>query len=45
MQTTTNNNEQLNETRNKFNNKVSRLSILGVSRTVKWNSKRRYRTI
>ena len=32
----------LNEERNNFNNKVSRLNILGECRTVKWNKQRRF---
>lgn len=45
MEITTNNNEYLTETRNKFNNKVSRLANLGLSKSAKWNRKRRYRAI
>jgi len=40
-----NENNQLNETRNNFNNKVSRLNMLGDCRSVKWNKQRRFRTI
>ena len=40
-----NGNNQLNETRNMFNIKVSRLSILGESKMIKWNQRRRFRTI
>jgi len=40
-----NENNQLNEIRNNFNNKVSRLNMLGDSRSVKWNTQRRFRTI
>ena len=40
-----NENNQLNEIRNNFNNKVSRLNMLGDCRSVKWNKQRRFRTI
>jgi len=40
-----NGNGQLNEERNNFNNKVSRLNILGDCRSIKWNKQRRFRTI
>ncbi|MEO2056275.1 MAG: hypothetical protein ABGW67_02810 [Flavobacteriaceae bacterium] len=40
-----NGNNQLNETRNIFNIKVSRLNILGESKMIKWNQRRRFRTI
>lgn len=40
-----NENNQLNETRNNFNNKVSRLNMLGDCRSVKWNTQRRFRTL
>jgi len=40
-----NGNAQLNETRDIFNYKVSKLNILGESKTIKWNVRRRFRTI
>ena len=40
-----NGNTQLNETRNIFNIKVSRLNILGETKMIKWNLRRRFRTI
>ena len=40
-----NGNNQLNEARNMFNIKVSRLNILGESKMIKWNQRRRFRTI
>ena len=40
-----NGNAQLNETRDVFNHKVSKLNILGDSKTIKWNGRRRFRTI
>lgn len=40
-----NGNTQLNNDRNNFNNKVSKLSYLGNSSKVKWSDKRRYRNI
>ena len=43
--TQNNGNTQLNNDRNNFNNKVSKLSLLGKSKKVKWSDKRRYRNI
>ncbi len=40
-----NGNDQLNEIRNTFNYKVSKLNILGESKKIKWNKSRRFRTI
>ncbi len=40
-----NGNTQLNNDRNNFNDKVSKLSLLGKSKKVKWSDKRRYRNI
>lgn len=40
-----NGNTQLNNDRNNFNDKVSKLKILGNSKKVKWSDKRRYRNI
>ena len=40
-----NGNTQLNETRNIFNIKVSRLNILGETKMIKWNQRRIFRTI
>ena len=40
-----NGNPQLNGERNTFNQRVSRLSMLGNSKKVKWSDKRRYRNI
>lgn len=40
-----NGNTQLNDTRNSFNEKVSRLSMLGQTKKVKWSDKRRFRNI
>ncbi len=40
-----NGNTQLNTDRNAFNFKVSRLSMLGQSKKVKWSDKRRFRNI
>jgi hypothetical protein len=45
MQSNLNSNVQLNTLRENFNSKTSKLSILGVTKTVIWNSKRRYRSI
>ena len=41
----TNGNTQLNTDRNAFNYRVSRLSILGSTKKVKWSDKRRFRNI
>ena len=38
-------NEQLNATRNSFNNKVSKYRMLGGSKKVQWDSARRNRSI
>jgi hypothetical protein len=43
--TQNNGNTQLNDNRNNFNDKVSKLSLLGKSKKVKWSDKRRYRNI
>ncbi len=43
--TQNNGNTQLNDSRNNFNDKVSKLSLLGKSKKVKWSDKRRYRNI
>ena len=40
-----NGNTQLNNDRNNFNQKISKLSLLGNSKKVKWSDKRRYRNI
>lgn len=40
-----NGNTQLNNDRNNFNDKVSKLSLLGKSKKIKWSDKRRYRNI
>ena len=40
-----NGNPHTQETRNQFNNKVSKLAILGQSKKVKWSDKRRFRNI
>ena len=40
-----NGNTQLNNDRNNFNDKDSKLSLLGKSKKVKWSDKRRYRNI
>ena len=40
-----NGNSQLNNTRESFNEKVSKLSILGKTKKVQWENKRRYRSI
>ena len=40
-----NGNTQLNNDRNNFNDKVSKLSYLGKSSKIKWSDKRRYRNI
>jgi len=40
-----NGNDQLNEIRNTFNYKVSKLNILGESKKIKWNKSRRFRAI
>ncbi len=43
--TQNNGNTKLNDSRNNFNDKVSKLSLLGKSKKVKWSDKRRYRNI
>jgi hypothetical protein len=43
--TQNNGNIQLNNDRNNFNHKVSKLGYLGKSSKVKWSDKRRYRNI
>jgi len=40
-----NGNTQLNNERNNFNDKVSKLLYLGKSSKIKWSDKRRYRNI
>ena len=40
-----NGNTQLNTDRNTFNQRVSRLAMLGQTKKVKWSDKRRYRNI
>jgi hypothetical protein len=40
-----NGNTQVNQTRNSFNDKVSKLRILGSTKKVAWDSKRRNRAI
>ena len=41
----TNGNTQLNGDRNAFNQRVSRLLMLGNTKKVKWSDRRRYRNI
>jgi hypothetical protein len=41
----TNGNNQVNQARNTFNDNVSKLQILGSSKKVAWDSKRRHRSI
>jgi len=40
-----NGNSQLNQSRNDFNIKVSRLTMLGQTKKVKWSDRRRWRNI
>ena len=40
-----NGNTQLNQDRNAFNQKVSRLATLGQTMKVKWSDKRRWRNV
>jgi len=40
-----NGNTQLNQDRNAFNQKVSRLAMLGQSAKVKWSGRRRWRNV
>lgn len=40
-----NGNTQLNQDRNAFNQKVSRLSILGRTKKVQWSNRRRWRNV
>jgi len=40
-----NGNPHTHETRNSFNQKVAKLSMLGRSKKVQWSDKRRYRNI
>lgn len=40
-----NGNTQLNNERSNFNRKVSVLSMMGKTKKVQWDSRRRYRTI
>tara|TARA_B100000780_G_C20858401_1_gene341243 strand:- start:416 stop:556 length:141 start_codon:yes stop_codon:yes gene_type:complete len=40
-----NGNPHTQETRNSFNNKVSKYKMLGNSKKVKWSDKRRFRNI
>jgi len=38
-------NAQINDTRNAYNGKVEKLSLLGKSKKVQWGGMRRYRNI
>ena len=38
-------NSQINDARSTFNVRVARMSILGKTKKVQWDSKRRHRTI
>jgi len=40
-----NGNIQLNQERNAFNEKVSRLGMLGQTKKVKWSGRRRWRNV
>ena len=40
-----NGNTQLNQDRNAFNQKVSKLSMLGRTKKVQWSNRRRWRNI
>tara|TARA_R110000772_G_scaffold244574_1_gene357724 strand:- start:240 stop:398 length:159 start_codon:yes stop_codon:yes gene_type:complete len=40
-----NSNSQINDARNTFNVRVARMSILGKTKKVQWDAKRRHRTI
>ncbi len=40
-----NGNTQLNQDRNAFNQKVSRLSMLGRTKKVQWSNRRRWRNV
>ena len=40
-----NGNSQLNQSRNDFNTKVSRLTMLGQTKKVKWSNRRRWRNV
>ena len=40
-----NGNTQINQTRNSFNDKVSKLKLLGASKKVAWDNRRRNRAI
>lgn len=44
-QDTNNGQTQVNTIRNSFNNKVSRLSMLGKTKKVQWDGRRRNRSI
>ena len=44
-QQSNNGQSQINSTRNSFNDKVSRLSMLGKTKKVQWDGKRRNRSI
>ncbi len=44
-QDTNNGQTQVNTVRNSFNNKVSRLSMLGKTKKVQWDGRRRNRSI
>jgi len=43
--TQSNSSSQVNTTRNTFNTNVSNLKMLGSSRRIQWDSKRRHRAI
>jgi len=45
MNTQNNGNNQLNTERENFNNRVGKKAILGRSKKIAWNQKRRNRTI
>ena len=40
-----NGNTQLNQDRNAFNQKVSKLSMLGITKKVQWSNRRRWRNV
>ena len=45
MKNQDNGNTQLNQTRNEFNDRVSRKKFLGATPRIYWNLSRRFRTI
>jgi hypothetical protein len=45
MSNSSNGNEQLNSTRDEYNNRVANKKLLGSTWRVKFNNQRRYRTI